>query len=89
MGTKSLTRKTNLYQSVRGVAQQTSAILAVYLPKLGVYNGRQICSLVDLAPWSKDTGSCSGHRSIRGGRDKVRSALYMAALSAVRQNGDL
>lgn len=67
---QSLTRKTNLYQSVPGVGQQTSAILAVYLPELGVYNGRQICSLVGLAPWSKDSGSRRGYRSIRGGRAK-------------------
>ena len=86
---QSLTRKTDLYQSVPGVGQHTSAILAAYLPELGLYNGRQLSSLVGLAPWSKDSGARKGYRSIRGGRAKVRSALYMAALSAVRHNDDL
>ena len=84
-----LTQKTSLYQSVPGIGQQTSAILAIYLPELGVYNGRQVCSLVGLAPWSRDSGLRQGYRSIRGGRAKVHSALYMASLSAIRHNDNL
>ncbi|MYD90838.1 MAG: IS110 family transposase [Caldilineaceae bacterium SB0662_bin_9] len=42
-------------------------------------------SLVGLAPWSRDSGHKRDQRSIWGGRAAVRHALYMAALSVIRQ----
>ena len=38
----------------------------------------------DLAPFAADSGQRRGSRRIRGGRRRVREALYMAALAAVR-----
>jgi len=35
---------------------------------------------------ANDSGSKSGNRSIRGGRERVRNALYMASISALRGN---
>ena len=37
-----------------------------------------------MAPLNHDSGKMRGKRSVWGGRADVRSALYMAALSAVR-----
>ena len=42
-----------------------------------------------VAPYSRESGSFSGRRSIRGGRVRLRSTLYMAALSARRYNPDI
>ena len=48
-----------------------------------------LASLVGVAPYNRESGSFSGRRSIYGGRARVRTALYMASLSAVRSNPDL
>jgi len=42
-----------------------------------------------LAPFNVDSGKYRGKRLISGGRKRVRDALYMAALNAVRRNGVL
>jgi transposase len=73
-------------QSVPGVGPTTSATLVAELPELGRLNRRQISALVGLAPYNNDSGPMRGKRSIWGGRLSVRSALYMAALSARRCN---
>ena len=78
-----------LYQSVPGVGALTAATLVGYLPELGQYGGKQLTSLVGLAPWAKDSGRQQGYRSIRGGRGTVRKVLYLAALAAIRYNDDL
>jgi hypothetical protein len=39
-----------------------------------------------VAPYNRDSGSTVGQRSIYGGRAEVRSALYMATLTAIRSN---
>lgn len=46
----------------------------------------QIAALVGLAPFNRDSGTMKGRRTIRGGRKSVRTALYMAALAAIRCN---
>ena len=43
-------------------------------------------ALAGLAPYNNDSGKFRGKRRVRGGRKKVRTALYMAALSASRHN---
>ena len=78
-----------LYRSVPGVGERTAATLVGYLPELGQYRGKELTSLVGLAPWSNDSGRQQGYRSIRGGRGTVRRVLYLAALSAIRYNDDL
>ena len=84
-----LSAKAELYASVPGVGELTAATLAAYLPELGAFDGKRLTALVGLAPWSRDSGAKRGYRSIRGGRGRVRQALYMAALSATRWNADL
>lgn len=84
-----LSQQASLYQSVRGVGQLTAIALIAELPELGHCNGKSLTALVGLAPWSRDSGQHRGYRSIRGGRAKVRKALYMAALSAIRVEGQM
>jgi transposase len=78
--------KADLMHSVPGVAQGTSSTLLAELPELGQLNRREIAALVGLAPFNRDSGRFRGKRAIWGGRATVRSALYMAALTAKRRN---
>jgi transposase len=76
--------KADLLKTVPGVGDITALTLVADLPELGKLNRKQIAALVGIAPLNRDSGSLQGHRLIFGGRAAVRSALYMAALSAVR-----
>lgn len=72
--------------TVKGIGRRTCGTLSAMLPELGQLHWRQIGALVGLAPLARDSGQFHGRRSIWGGREAVRSALYMATLSAVRYN---
>ena len=76
-----------LYRSVPGVGSLTAAMLVAFLPELGQWDSKALTSLVRLAPWSRDSGHKRGQWPIRGGRAAVRHALYMVALSVIRQEG--
>jgi transposase len=41
---------------------------------------------VGVAPMNRDSGTWTGQRYIRGGRQEPRAVLYMAALAATRCN---
>jgi transposase len=45
-----------------------------------------VAALVGVAPFNRDSGQFRGRRAIWGGRQSVRNALYMAALSAKKHN---
>jgi len=78
--------KTTLLVTSPGVGAVTARTLVAELPELGQRNRKQIVALVGIAPYNHDSGKRSGYRAISGGRAHVRSALYMATLSAVRWN---
>lgn len=75
-----------LLQTVPGVAPGVARTLLVDLPELGHLGRREISSLVGVAPFAKDSGTIRGSRRIRGGRASVRTALYLAAMTASRFN---
>lgn len=79
----------DLLQGLKGVGRVTTSALIALLPELGHLNRKQIAALVGLAPFNHDSGSHRGQRFLVGGRAAVRSALYMAALSAVRWHAPL
>jgi transposase len=79
-------QKAELLQSVPGIGATTAATLIAELPELGQTNRQQAAALVGLAPYNNDSGPARGKRTIWGGRAAVRSALYMAALTARRCN---
>ena len=78
--------KSELLQSVPGVADKTSATMLAELPELGQLNRAEIAALVGVAPFNDDSGHHQGQRRIAGGRASVRNILYMAAQSAMRHN---
>lgn len=72
--------------SVPGVGFKTACVLLANLPELGTLSRQRIAALAGLAPVNRDSGKMRGRRSIIGGRADVRTALFMAALTAVRFN---
>ena len=78
--------RADILKSTPGVGEVTSTTLIAELPELGKLNRQQISSLVGVAPFNRDSGTMRGRRSIYGGRRSVRSALYMAAMTARRHN---
>lgn len=76
----------DLLQTVPGIGPAIARTLVVDLPELGTLGRRQIASLVGVAPFARDSGTFRGHRRIRGGRASVRTALYLAAMTAARFN---
>ncbi len=72
--------------SVPGVGPVTALTLVAQMPELGLVNRQEIAALAGVAPLNKDSGKRRGRRHTFGGRSAVRSALYMAALSATRCN---
>jgi transposase len=76
----------DIIRSVPGAGPVLARTLIVHLPELGLLNRHQISALAGLAPFNRDSGKHRGRRAIWGGRAQVRSALYMAALTAMRCN---
>lgn len=74
------------FEQLQGVGTNTCAAVAAFLPELGHIGNAQAAKLVGLAPLNDDSGARTGKRRVWGGRKIVRSALYMATLSAVRFN---
>ena len=86
-------KKTNqqviLYQSIPGIGLLTAIRLVADLPELSSSPLKNLAALVGVAPINCDSGKSRGKRYIRGGRGKVRSYLYLAALSAIRYNSSI
>lgn len=76
----------SLLTSVPGIGLVTAVSLLAELPELGMLNRQEIAALAGLAPFNRDSGKFRGKRAIWGGRPAVRSALYMATLTARRCN---
>jgi transposase len=78
--------KEDLLASVPGVGKIVARTLMAELPELGTLDRRKICALAGLAPWTRQSGQWKGRRFIGGGRARVRSALFMAAMVGARHN---
>jgi len=69
-----------------GIGQVAATTLLALMPELGNRSPKAIAALAGLAPLNRDSGTMRGKRTIAGGRKRVRDALYMAALAAVRKS---
>jgi transposase len=74
------------FQAVKGLGPMTCAVMLAFMPELGTVRSARAAKLAGLAPLNRDSGKERGKRHIWGGRSVVRSALYMATLSATRFN---
>lgn len=84
--TPELLEAAKLLQSVPGIGPVAAATLLALMPELGRRRRRAIAALAGLAPFNADSGTKRGQRHIRAGRARVRTALYMAAVTAARSN---
>ena len=78
--------KEDLLITFPGVAHTIARSVLADLPELGRLSRREIASLVGYAPFTRQSGQWKGKSMIAGGRPSVRSAIFMAALSAIRCN---
>jgi transposase len=76
----------HLFTAVQGVGTQTVLSICALLPELGTLKRKPLAALVGVAPFNCDSGTLRGKRHCFGGRAALRSALYMATLSAIRCN---
>lgn len=65
----------------------TTSVLLTQLPELGRLDRKAVAKLVGVSPMANQSGTKDAKRSVRGGRQGVRNAMYMAAFSA-RQHDD-
>jgi transposase len=74
--------RSRIIDSVPGIGADTAHQLTVQLPELGKLNRQEIAKLAGVAPLNCDSGRFHGQRKIKGGREGVRTLLYMAAFNA-------
>lgn len=79
-------RRGELLRTIPGIGPAVSTTLLTDLPELGRLDRRAVASLAGLAPHPNDSGTRAGRAHIQGGRPCVRTALYMAALTATRSD---
>lgn len=81
--------KKEALESIPGVGPIVSSMLLAFMPELGQRNRRQISSLGGLAPHPNESGQKIGYRRTKGGRQQVRSILFIAAMAARNSNSPL
>lgn len=78
--------RSELLRSIPGIGAVATSVLICELPEIGTLNRHQAASLAGLAPHPEQSGKSKSSDHIRGGRACVRTALYMAAIAAIRCN---
>jgi transposase len=81
--------KEDLMITFPGVGHGIARVMLAELPELGRLTRREIASLVGYAPFTRQSGQWKGKSMIAGGRPAARSAIFMAALCAIRCNPTL
>jgi transposase len=79
-----LSQIARLLRSAPGIGPVTATTLIALLPELGTRSPQTIAALAGLAPLTVESGQFRGKSQIKGGRARVREALYMAAVTATR-----
>jgi transposase len=77
-----LATRLKLLLSIDGIGSRTAIALLIRMPELGRLSRGQAAALAGLAPFNNDSGKRVRQRSIAGGRTRLRTSLYAAALPA-------
>lgn len=75
-------------REIKGVADRTVARLLAALPEIGTLNAKAASKLTGLAPLAHDSGKRHGKRGVRGGRESVRTVLYVVARLVCRYDSE-
>jgi len=84
-----LMHKYEVLTSVPGVGYVTAIVVIGHCPELGSIERNQLAKLAGLAPIAQDSGTKKGVRTIQGGRQILRNALFMAAISGSAHNAKI
>lgn len=84
-----LARDHRLLRSMPGIGLIAAATLLADMPELGRISRRAAAALAGLAPFSRDSGTRRGQRSIWGGRGELRRTLYMGLIATLRSDNPL
>lgn len=77
-----LAGRLDLLLSIDGIGPRTAIALLIRMPELGRLSRGEAAALAGLAPFNNDSGKRVRQRSIAGGRTRLRTSLYAAALPA-------
>jgi transposase len=77
-----LAQRLDLINSIDGIGLPTAVAILVRMPEIGQVTREQAAALAGLAPYDDDSGEYAGARHIAGGHERLRRALYTAALAA-------
>jgi transposase len=77
-----------LLRSIHGIGEVTAALLLAELPNIEEFSPKALAAFIGLSPQEHSSGTRSRRSQTisRIGSERVRSALFMAALSAKRHN---
>lgn len=81
-----LARQARLMQSVKGIGPVSTWTIMARLPQLGLATGKQIASLIGLAPRDRQSGRRTGRATTGHGDATIRKVLFNAARSAIVHN---
>lgn len=84
-----LSKICNALVKVKGIAIKSAMRIVINLPEIGSINRKRIVSLTGLCRYCWESGNKSGTKAIRTGRTRVRSALYICCVVAVRCNDEI
>jgi transposase len=85
-----LAKRLDLILSIDGIALRTATAIVVRMPEIGQLSRGQVAALSGLAPYDDDSGEHAGIRHIAGGRERLRSNVYVAAwVASLRWNPEL
>ena len=75
-----LAKRLSLVLSVPGIGDRTALSIVVRMPELGQVSREEAAALAGLAPFAQQSGQFQGQMHIGGGRERLRRALFAAAL---------
>jgi transposase len=79
---RDLAERLELIASFEGIGLRTAVAILVRMPEIGRVDREEAAAIVGVAPYDDDSGGHVGARRIAGGRERLRKALYAAALPA-------
>lgn len=80
--TEQFAERAEIIQSVPGLGDISAAGIIAFMPEMGSIGNKAAAALVGLAPYDDDSGRHHGRRFIKGGRQKLRTLLYMPIVAA-------
>lgn len=84
-----LARVSHILCSIPGIGEASAHRIIAEMPEIGTLDEKQVAALLGAAPRANQSGNRDKRRHIKGGRRRLRAALYLPALVASNANPDL